>query len=1064
MSRYLPHRAVLALAIAVAAQSHAADSVERVEPYTLQLGADGRPLPGYFYLGFVHGMPDQAVQLGFNGKQSSTRSSDPFHGRPFPAPGIPADAFGLRYYSLAWSANSLGQSATFARDRASKGLSLSPTEKHLASLPLALDAAGKPRPQRASLNLFDDATVDLLKTYLRGHVGAWSADVPGKASGSVIDRWGLDNEWEGAPDYSPAARAAFATWLAKAYDNRIDKLNTAWGASHRDFASAASGPLPAPAGYASAPGAFLDWTTFQTNRFVATLADLARVMHETDPLRRGVVHKATQQTIEMPGVNRGHVFDHDLYAALMRPISGGLYGIDMYGAGDRQAYELNFIYNCIRPLGGTPGYGVFLPETNNHGGPGNAFAATAWRMLANGLKAADLFTMGFAGAKDDWSKFGFIDPATGAPRDKLFYAGRWAHSIRRAEAFWTASVPAPGMPRVALLMPRRDVLLSPLSERTSSRWSYPRNHRWMVYRWLREQGYWVDVIPYSKLADLSPYQGLFLIGAAHLSDSEKKSVESFASSGGILVTDTNVAAFDEHHSARPSGLLPFVPAQAGSGELALDLGGHSAVAQGAITLKSTGSTRVLATSADKKPAALLQSVGKGRVLYFPFELGSLVLRQPGQAMPAFLAEGPTADSEEYIIPEGELSFGQWLGALFREAGLKPAVSASPALAASGNLRVEQPYADASGNLAVVVTTRADSAVRPLPAGTVTLPLPGGPWKTALLAPAEHDGLVEIPVRAASGDLHELTLPSLPTAGIVYLLKQHEPLLGIPAIAAPARSIDGYNAKVAAGAPFTFDVQLFNTTGAPLPAGTLRALAPSGWTLAAPSSATPALAASASHTVTFTVTPPADPALVKPDWIYPLVVRWNDGQRDRAVISANVEIDTAALPIPLLLTGNGHYPATYPHRLDTGATYRYLTDAQLVADPAKPAKGVEKNTALTNGFNSRLGLRSSGSAINAYCAEYKADSASVEFDLRSSRNVRRVVVTAGPGDLLPSSLVLTVSADGQTFSAPVTLTPAPGGPAREFTFNLPPTDARLVRLAVTWPAPGGTLDEVEIWGR
>ena len=54
-----------------------------------------------------------------------------------------------------------------------------------------------------------------------------------------------------------------------------------------------------------------------------------------------------------------------------------------------------------------------------------------------------------------------------------------------------------------------------------------------------------------------------------------------------------MAPTPRHRStARPSGLLPFVPAQYGSGELALDLGGYSAVAQGAIALKSTGSARV----------------------------------------------------------------------------------------------------------------------------------------------------------------------------------------------------------------------------------------------------------------------------------------------------------------------------------------------------------------------------------------------------------------------------------------------------------------------------------------
>lgn len=1051
------------LAATATASPPAAESVDRVEPYTLQLGPDGRPLDGYFYLGFVHGLPHQMVHLGFNGRQSTSRGSQPFYGNPLPEPPVRTDPHGLRYYSLAWGANSLGDAIGWARQKAERGGRLTPGEAALVALPRTFDAKGEARTRRrSSLNLFDPATLELLHRYAREHVRVWSADVPNRATGGLIDRWGLDNEWEGegGPDYSPEARAAFVGWLEKAYQNDVAGLNRSWRTSHRTFAAAANGPLPSANDYATQSGAFLDWWTFQSEHFVTTLAGLARVLHAADPARRGVVHKSTQQTIEMPGVNRTHLFDHDLFAELMRPISGGLYGADIYGAGDRQAYELNYLYNCIRPLDGSPGHGVFLPETNNHGGPGHAFAATAWGMLANGLKAADLFTLGFAGAQNDWDKFGFIDSATGAPKDKLFYAGRWAHAIRRAEAFWTRATPVEGVPRVALLMPRRDVLLSPLSTRTSSRWSYPRNHRWMVFRWLREQGHWVDVIPYSKLTagNLARYDALFLVGAAHLDDTEKQTIEAYATSGGILVTDTNVAAYDARHRPRASGLLPFVPVEGGSGELALELGGHSVVAEGAYRPGRLGAARVVATSIDGKPAALLAEAGKGRVLHFPFELGSLVPRRPGEAMPAFLAEGPTADSEEYIIPAGELVFGRWIGDLLRQAGLKPAFSADAGLSESGNLRVEQPYSDSAGNLVLVVTTRADSAARSLPAGTITAPLPGGPWRRALFAPAEHDGLTEVRVRHLDGDRHEIELPAVRTAAVLHFFPKHEPLLGIPAIDSPARSIDGHTAKVAPGKPFTIEVQLHNTTGASLPAGRLRGLVPEGWTLSPATLATPALPPEGTHAAGFTITPRADSSLLNPDWIHPIVIRWNDGARDRAVISANVQTMLDQERFPLLLSGNASYPPTYPHRLETGATYRITVPEQgKVADPADPKA---TTPALTNGFDNRTGARSSTSG--ARFAVVHGTRAAVEFDLKSQRELMTVVITRGPRGPAPALIRLVVVSPGGERAVLAEERPHPESP--EIAFRGLRTRARNVVVEFDWPEEGGSLDEIEIWGR
>uniref|UniRef100_UPI0005BA6B23 NEW3 domain-containing protein n=1 Tax=Geminisphaera colitermitum TaxID=1148786 RepID=UPI0005BA6B23 len=463
------------------------------------------------------------------------------------------------------------------------------------------------------------------------------------------------------------------------------------------------------------------------------------------------------------------------------------------------------------------------------------------------------------------------------------------------------------------------------------------------------------------------------------------------------------------------------------------------------------------------------------VLYFPFELGTLILQKPAEAMSAFLLDGPTADREEYALQQGELAISRWLGDRLREAGLTPAVAADKKLADTGNLRVEQPFIDKSGNLALVITTRADSQQRPLPPGTITLPLPGGPWETAWWAPAEDDSLTAIPVRATTDGRYKVTLPAIPSAGVLYLFgnQNHAPVLSIPAIASTARAADGHTAKLPPGVPFPLTIELINTTPAPLPPGNLRAQALADWQISpAATTDTPELAPGRSHKVTFTITPPADVALVKPDWLYPLVANWSPAHSNTpsAIITANVVMDIPAKDALLVLTDNAHYPATYPYLQHTGATYRYSTPtpgtpaAAAISDPAQRDKNVSPGTALTNGFNNKTGQRN---ASGPYSASYATKNITVDFDLKAPRSVRRVVVNAGPGEMLPMRLAVSTSDNGETFTPQLTQLPPTGGASaavREYTITLPAAvSARHVRLAVEWPLAGGTLGEVEIWG-
>jgi hypothetical protein len=496
-----------------------------------------------------------------------------------------------------------------------------------------------------------------------------------------------------------------------------------------------------------------------------------------------------------------------------------------------------------------------------------------------------------------------------------------------------------------------------------------------------------------------------------------------------------------------------------------DDGGSVAIDFDQCLLRATGETRVKSTSASvaavdssRKPVAYINKSGAGSVLYFPFELGTLVSTKTGAARPAFFTDGPTADTEEYAWQPEEFAIGGWLAGQFAAIGLTPScIAASPG--ALANLRVAQPFADRHGNLAVIVSTRADIDRRIAPSTEVSLPLPGGPWTHAWWAPAEHDGLQRLDVRAPAGDRHVITLPDIPSAGVLYFFRNHDPLLGIPAIETVNRSIDGHSAKVAPGKPFAVTVQLANPSAAALPAGTLRLRALQGWTVTPAARETPAISPGGTDAFEFTVTPPSDAAELKPDWLYPLVARWSDGRQDRAVITANVEVDIPPGEVTLLLSDNTHYPETYPFRHKTGATYSYTSPSE-VADPSRTNAKSPAGPALTNGFDNRTGGRSTTNP--SHYATVKTKAAGIIFDLKEPREIRHINIVPGPGDNFPSRLSITSSLDGETFTGrhEETLRPC----SAEYRVTLPKIKARFIKIDLEWPQSGGRIAEVEIWGR
>lgn len=1025
-------------------------SLETTEPYSLNLTKEG-VREGYFPLGFVHGQQEPLIYEGFNLRDHGPRFTRFQESGEYPKPGRLPDDLGSRYFSRTNAADAIGGSLLWAVKHGQGALK---TKLYGTMLP-AIGPDGEPYSRSHILcNVFDPPTRKYLMDYVREHVKVCTA----AAFDSAIILWGLDNEWEGAPNYSEEARQEFVPWLARSYGDDIAGLNEAWKSEFKDFASAAASKMPAPQDYAANPGKFLDWWNFQTDRFTEVVAEMAQTMHEADPRGRGAIHKATQQTIEMPVVNRERVFDHDLFAQRARAYSGGFYGIDMYGSGDRQSYELSYIDNCIRPLDRQPGYGVMLCETNNHDGPGHQFASTVWRMLPNGLKAVDFFTPGYVGAKGDWDKFGFVDAVTGKPKDKMFYAARWAHMLHRSEKFWTDSVPAPGLPRVAMLMPRLDVLLSAPKD-AANRWDYPENHRWMIYRWLREQGYWVDVIPYSKLTQdfLKEYNALFLVGAEHLTDQQSAAVEKYVAEGGVLVADLQPGRYDEHHRLRKSGglvsLLGTLTGDEPSSDVLLTLDGTK-VKVGDFSKVREAGARAIGISPEGSAVAWLNERGRGRVMSFPFMLGSLTIPDAGPVSIGFVAEGPTAVSEDYVARQGEFALGRWLAGLLKQAGVKPGYRAAEEWLPK--LRVEQPMVDGAGNAAVMVANRAQTlpGQEILPPQAIELSMPAGEWKQAWWASAENDELTPVSaIRTESGTV-KVDLPEIATAGVLYFFQNHAPLLGI----APVQELQkgGRGAIVKPGQSFEVEVRVVNVNREIQKAGEVRLLALPGWLVTPAAQPTPEVAVGESVVVKFTVTPESDSAKLQPDWLYPLVARWNDGVADQAVISANVEVAADLSQVPFLLSGNTKYPEAYPYQIRTNATYRYLAPKEAaIADPVKG-----KGKALQNGFGHPGGQRESRLIDQGSIARYDAKQVDILFDLQSERQVRQVKVVVGPEKLVPSAIKVLTSADGLNFTPQSELVLRNS----EAISELFAASARYVRLQVEWPETGGTLDEVEILGK
>lgn len=248
---------------------------------------------------------------------------------------------------------------------------------------------GKPHKMH-NLNLHDPNTGKYILDCER-----FSVEKVLEVNGDRVFMWHLDNEWELPMDYSPEAKAGFVKYAKKLYNNDLDEFNRVWGSDYRRFEDFEA---PVAEEASRRPGAWLDWRRFQEESYTDFMAARFKNVSEADKGRRRVVFKGTQCTLEMPAVYKLRLNNHEMLADKTREYSKGWYGIDMYGNTDRNCYEYNYFYNCILnpadPEDRRWNWGVFAAETNNHTGPDWQFAESFWRVLGNGVKGFDFFTLG----------------------------------------------------------------------------------------------------------------------------------------------------------------------------------------------------------------------------------------------------------------------------------------------------------------------------------------------------------------------------------------------------------------------------------------------------------------------------------------------------------------------------------------------------------------------------------------------------------------------------------------------------------------------------------------------
>jgi hypothetical protein len=847
--------------------------------------------------------------------------------------------------------------------------------------------------------------------------------------------WGIDNEYELGPDYSEESVALFREWLADTYKNNLEMFKEAWRDDEADFQSA----VPPKIDERNVrPGAWLDWRRYSEEMFAAFLRDYFSAIQDNDPLKRAVVAKNTQCSLEMQAVARNRVVNHELIAELTRDISQGLYGFDQYGHGDRNVYEQNYFYNCIRPKNPEPGkrYGTFSAENNNHAGPGNQFAQTYYRMIPNGLRGINFFVIGHFGAKNDYTTFSFTYP-DGVRRDRFYYLSRFGAMVHRTEKFWSESAPAEDIPRIAMLLPQRDIMLA--GDMGRSLWDYSVNDRLNVFSRLRDAGYWVDIIPYGQLDAewLQRFDALVLVGAEHLGADECAAIAGYVRQGGSLLSDMRTGHFNEHHleTAGLSDVLGMrhIGVYTGIEVSPDDLWYNTSygnIIRGDGKILADITTAEIINKEDifrnAKGATITKNkYGKGNAYWFNTRLGAL----------------RTESAPVEILTE-------WFGDRLKDAGAQPAYYTTPSL--TGRIRIEQPSADQAGNLIIAVT---GTDIYPLPPFELAISLPEKTEaSSAWWCPAESTWLEQIEFKSDGNGKTIFQMPEIASAGMLYLLSEHPPLLGLKIEGAEETvENDKYTAKFKPGDTFTVRAQVVNASRSEISAGMLKLQALSGWEVSE-AVKTSAINAGKNSEFVFKVTIPETNESFKPNAVYPLVATLElDGKRV-AVANAIIALELDPSSYPSLLSDNPTWGnRRHEFTILTGAEYTYeLPEGGTLRDPVTAKEDGKFDNALNKGLDWWTNV-----------AKFNAPSVNVIFDLKAEYKVEKVLIKGK--QTMPVSMQV-FSGDGTEFTEVSDVEKLEwDGEWSGVAIN--PSITQHIKLEVNFAdAGGGFIDEIEIYGR
>ncbi len=889
--------------------------------------------------------------------------------------------------------------------------------------------------------LFDRESREIIFDYARKSVAkALEQD------GDKIFKWEIDNEYIPPLDYSPDAVAAFHVWLEKSYKGDLAGMNKAWRTEYKAFNEAIPPKLDE---VTQKPAAFMDWSRFQQETFAEFLGEYYSVIYHADPLRRGVNGKDTQSSLEMQRIARTRRSNHELIGQAVAPYTGGVRGMDHYGHGDRNAYELNYYYNTIVPIGNQPGKrrGMLYGENNNHNGPGWQFAQTVWRTIPNGFRGGHFFCNGWFGCWGDWSSFGFTYP-DGTRRDKFYYLPRFYSMIHRAEKFFTqCAIPAETQ-KVAILLAQRDIPFGVDDNITP--WGFPINSRLRVYSHLRNAGYWVQVITYDKLKPeyMKDIKGLFLVSAEHMNAEEIARIREYVKGGGRLFADTRAGFFDEHHREHEIGLSDVLGIRFKglfeSHDVVVDPGdvwfgspyGNLVRADGRVKFALDGAKIVndyhAFVTSNKAGILTRNKYGKGEAYWINTQMG-------------------TVRSESAL---GEAPASGWFRTLLENAGVEPSYSLIPE--SGERLRVEVPVYDEKGNCYLAVTGTTYQEIQP---ALLKLKLPRKcDFKYAFISTAEEYGIHELPFKRNEDGTVEFPLPALKSAASLYLFRDHAPLMGMRVTGSfDTVKVDPATPEFKSGDEFKVVVQIANPSDKALKPGQIVLRALTDWQVSAPCP-TGEVKPGAIGEYQFTVKIPQESKALIPNFVYPLIAEYEVEGKRQALVHSVVSVKMDLAGKELLLSDNWS-AENYPWAIWTGVDYRYLT---------VPPEGseIKDNTGFSYGDATVIGALLSGdrSDRRRYATFVKLPEVDVLFDLKNEYAVTRLLVRRANAGETPVLFKISLSGDGKEFSEPLIVKPDwQGGYAQ---IPLPQTvNGRYVKIQFTFPSGGpGVVDEVWIFGK